>query len=136
MSWEALLSNGEKREENKSDISCWRKLHSYCIKNSLKIKRLKFNGEIIDKNADIYFIIFEGMTFAGSNVNNYKQGIGSYRSKPDQTRITWYSLPTLKYLYTEIQQGKHGFIEEIGVSSANLSQTSKVQGPHTNKKKL
>ncbi len=112
--WTAILSNGEKIEEQ--DMSSWRKLKGKCVQGELKIQSLEYEKQEVDPKAVSYFVIFDVITFIFSKNQRIRRGIGSFQTN-GKARIKWETIQgnPQNGNYTEVVQPKDTFWQELSV---------------------
>ena len=112
--WTAILSNGEKIEEQ--DMSSWRKLKGKCVQGELKIQSLEYEKQEVDPKAVSYFVIFDVITFIFSKNQRIRRGIGSFHTN-GKDRIKWETIQgnPQNGNYTEVVQPKDTFWQELSV---------------------
>ncbi len=119
MLWQIDLDNYETITEDHNDLGHWGKILKKCHDGNLSILNFRLvspNGSanIIDKNADRYFVINEITAFVGGSSIS-RRGIGSVREKTNKVRIEWYCLNTRNYIFTEVNEGVKDYISEISI---------------------
>ena len=109
MPWVAILSNNEIVKQVESDPSSWRQLHDRCLKENLKIKDIKFDGEDPHdpREMDAYFVLYDILVLnvlEGGTDQHVKIGVGAFYKNSKKARIKWYKVDGNPILYTEIIQ--------------------------------
>ena len=88
MPWKIILSNNETIIQDESKPGHWSEVANYCKNNKLAAKQLYYNDELIEPEADDYFIIFDIVGFL-DGTQEIKMGLGSYIDNDKRSRIRW-----------------------------------------------
>lgn len=114
MKWKVILSNGETVVQDESKPGHWSETVNYCKNNKLTIVQLLYGDQVIEPDANYYFIIFDVVAFPNGQ-QHIKMGLGAFTEQTGRTRIRWEPVEGKPSCYTEVIHGVPAYFSDLAI---------------------